>query len=99
MIDLLDVTGSLKLGSGSVVTFSNLGAGLLDLNSAYVFAKYGTGGLTGTFSSVNNLPLGFTIDYNYNGLNQIAIVPEPSAALLSVLLTGASLFRRDRRRS
>ena len=39
---------------------------------AYVIASYGL--LSGTFSSVTGIPAGYGIDYNYNGLNQIALV-------------------------
>lgn len=98
-IDLLDVTGALNLGGTSAVSFSNLGSGSLDLNTAYVFAKYAPGSLTGTFSSVSNLPVGFTLDYNYGGLSQIAIVPEPSTILLTFAFAGIPLLRRSRRRS
>jgi autotransporter-associated beta strand protein len=95
-IDFLDIAGTLNLGSNSSITFTNLGVGSLDLNTPYVFAEYGPGGLTGTFNTVNLLPAGFTIDYNYGGLNQIAIVPEPGAALLGGL--GLLMLLRRRRR-
>jgi autotransporter-associated beta strand protein len=95
-IDLLNIAGTLNLGSNSSITFTNLGAGSLDMNSAYVFATYGEGGLTGTFNTVNLLPAGFTIDYNYGGLNQIAIVPEPSSLLITILLSMPILLRRKR---
>lgn len=96
-IDFLDIAGTLNLGSNSSVTFTNLGAGSLDLNTPYVFATYGAGGLTGTFSTISNLPVGFTLDYNYGGLNQIAIVPEPSVAFIAFLGASLPLLRRKRR--
>ncbi len=95
-IDFLNIAGTLNLGSNSSVTFTNLGAGSLDLNTPYIFASYGAGGLTGTFNSVNLLPSGFTLDYNYGGLNQIAIVPEPSSLLISILLSIPMVLRRKR---
>jgi len=95
-IDLLNIAGTLNLGSNSSVTFTNLGAGSLDLNTPYIFATYGSGGLTGTFNTVNNLPVGFTLDYNYGGLNQIAVVPEPSGLLITVLLSIPMVLRRKR---
>ncbi len=98
-IDFLDIAGTLNLGSNSSVTFTNLGAGSLDLNTPYVFATYGAGGLTGTFSTISNLPVGFTLDYNYGGLNQIAIVPEPSVAFIAFLGASLPLLRRKRRSS
>ncbi len=44
---------------------------------AYVIATYGS--LVGTFNSVSGLPSGYTVDYNFNNANQIAVdlVPEP----------------------
>lgn len=54
---------------------------------AYVFVTYGT--LKGQrFQTVRNLPNGYRIDYNYSGLNQIAVVvPEPTPTpLVSLLL-------------
>lgn len=95
-IDLLNIAGLLNLGSNSSVSFTNLGSGSLDLNTPYVFATYGAGGLTGTFNTVNNLPVGFTLDYNYGGLNQIAIVPEPGSLLITILLSIPTVFRRKR---
>jgi len=95
-IDLLNIASTLNLGSNSSVTFANLGAGFLDLNTAYIFVTYGPGGLTGTFNTVSNLPVGFNLDYNYGGLNQIAVVPEPSGLLLTVIFSLPLLFRRRR---
>jgi len=93
-IDLLNIASSLNLGSNSSVTFANLGTGALDLNTPYVFITYGSGGLTGTFNQVNDLPVGFILDYNYGGLNQIAVVPEPSSLLLTVIFSLPLLSRR-----
>jgi len=56
--------------------------------SVYVFASYGT--LVGEFAAVKNLPPGMSIEYNYNGLNQIVVVPEPATLFLG--LTGAMLL-------
>ena len=95
-IDQLNIAGTLNLGSNSSVTFSNLGVGSLDLNTPYIFATYGAGGLTGTFNTIRNLPVGLIIDYNYGGLNQIAVVPEPSGLLLTVIFSLSLLSRRRR---
>jgi autotransporter-associated beta strand protein len=95
-IDLLNIASTLNLGSNSSVIFTNLGAGSLDLNTPYIFATYGPGGLTGTFKTVSNLPVGFILDYNYGGLNQIAVVPEPSGLLLTVIFSLPLLSRRRR---
>jgi hypothetical protein len=42
-----------------------------------VIASYTS--LTGTFASVTGLPSGYSVNYNYNGLNQIALVSTGSA--------------------
>jgi autotransporter-associated beta strand protein len=97
-VDLLNDTGALDISAAtSSVSFNVTGT---PTQTAYVFAKYGS--LVGTaFGTVNNLPSGFSIDYNYQGGNQIALVqsvPEPtSIGLLAV--TGAALLRRRRRNS
>jgi autotransporter-associated beta strand protein len=68
-IDLLDgATGTLSIAGGSV-NFNTLSAPVGNL----VFAKYLS--LTGpAFASVSGLPTGYTLDYNYLGGNQIALV-------------------------
>jgi len=92
-IDLLAVSGDLDIASATV-DFADISTGPLGLSGiAYIFATYGT--LTGSqFASVVDLPAGYTIDYAYSG-NNIALVPEPTAALLAGLgLLG--LLRRRR---
>jgi autotransporter-associated beta strand protein len=71
-IDKLTVTNLLSI-AGSTIDFDNLSATPLSGAGPYILASYGS--LTGTFSSVLNPPSGFTINYNYNGLKQIALVP------------------------
>jgi autotransporter-associated beta strand protein len=93
-IDLLNVTGLLDI-TNATVSFTQLGAAADD--AVYVFATYGS--LTGTFAPerIIGLPTGlpYTIDYNYLGANQIAIViPEPTTALLALI----GLFPLYRRR-
>lgn len=77
--------------TNSTVNFTSVGT--LD-DGAYIIASYTS--LTGTtFASVTGLQAGYTIDYNYNGLNQIAVIPEPSVwalALGGILVT--TIFRR-----
>ena len=92
-IDLLNVSGTLDITSAAV-DFADISSGSIGLSGmAYVFATYGT--LSGSqFASVVDLPSGYTIDYAYGG-NNIALVPEPTAALLAGLgLLG--LLRRRR---
>ena len=58
-----------------------------------MFATYGSL-VGGTFANVIDLPSDYTIVYNYAG-NNIALIPEPSVALLGALgLLG--LLRRRR---
>ena len=72
----LNVTDSDRLAVGGSLTLSGatLDVTALDVpgQPAYVIASYGI--LSGTFSSVTGIPAGYGIDYNYNGLNQIALV-------------------------
>ncbi len=64
---------------------------------AYVFATYGT--LVGEqFAEVRHLPDGYWIDYNFQGANQIALVPEPAAISLLALAGAALLVGRMWRR-
>lgn len=70
-IDLLNVTGAFDI-TGATVDFDNLGASTLT-SAPHVFVSYGAGLLTGTFTPVD-LPAGYSINYNYLGLNQIALV-------------------------
>jgi len=97
VVDLLNDVGNLDISAPtSTVAFNITGT---PSAAAYVFAKYGT--LTGTaFGTVNNLPAGYTINYNYQGGNQIALVsnvPEPGIAALAIVgVFGTSLRRRRR---
>ena len=94
LIDLLAVTGNLDI-TNAAVDFAPLNSALT--GSPFIFATYGT--LAGSqFASVVDLPGGYTIDYAYNNgttATNIALVPEPTAALLAGLgLLG--LLRRRR---
>lgn len=66
--DRLTVGGSLDI-TGAALNLSTLAA---PAQTAYVIASYGV--LTGTFGSVTGLPSGYTLNYNYNNQNQIALV-------------------------
>lgn len=91
--DILSVSGTLDI-TGAMLDF------IFDAPFSpvdRVLAMYGT--LTGTFGSITNLPSGWSIDYQYQGLNQIAAVPEPATlcSAFAGLACGAfSLWRRRR---
>jgi len=88
--DVLNVSGVLDI-TAATLNFNQLGPLTA---SSYVLASYGS--LTGgQFASVQNLPAGYSLDYNYQGANQIALVPEPTA--VSLLALGGLLLRRRRR--
>lgn len=69
-IDSLAISGALNIANATV-DFNSLGGPLPA--GAHVIATYGS--LTGAaFSSVVDLPAGFSLDYNYQGAKQIALV-------------------------
>jgi len=95
--DLAAVGGPLTLAPASTVSFT-VGSPLTE--PAYVFATYTS--LVGTFGTVTALPTGYSLDYNYLGGNQVALVavPEPGTLALAAtgcLLVAARLARRPRR--
>lgn len=67
--DTLAVSGGLTLAPGSVLDINQLSA---PTAFVYIIASYSS--LSGTFTTVNDLPSGYTVDYNYLGGNQIALV-------------------------
>lgn len=97
-IDLIDASsGVLTLGPTSSLIITSY----LPDPSGLVLATYSS--LVGTFGTVTGLPLGYLLDYNYLGGNQIAIVPVPEidpAGMGSVfaLLAGALGVVEQRRR-
>jgi fibronectin-binding autotransporter adhesin len=66
--DRLTVGGTLDIGTATL----DITALAAPAQTAYVIASYGV--LTGTFSGVTGMPAGYSLNYNYNGLNQIALV-------------------------
>jgi hypothetical protein len=74
-VDKLVVTGALNI-TDALLDFNNLGTGVLN-GSPKVFASYGS--LTGlAFANVVDLPTDYTIDYDYLGTKQIALVGGPT---------------------
>jgi T5SS/PEP-CTERM-associated repeat protein len=91
--DFIDISGVLNITGGFLS--ANL-TGSTTNNEAFVIAQYGS--LTGVFAG-NNLPAGWQINYDYQSLNEIAVIaiPEPSAlglAGLGILLAIAVCRRR-----
>ena len=86
-IDRVNITGGLQLGDSATIVFTGMEGSLTQ--AAYVFGSYGsrTGPVT-QFSTITDLPTGYTIDYTYGTQNnQLALVaiPEPRAILLGGL--------------
>jgi hypothetical protein len=89
--------GNFFVGLGQSDSVDFYANGLLTADH-YVIASYSY--LTGAgFTNVVNLPAGYTLDYNYLGLNEIAlVVPEPSTwAMMLGGLGMLTMFRRRRR--
>ncbi len=66
--DKLVVAGALTIGAGAVLDFNELAA---PTAPAYIIASYFS--RTGTFTP-QDVPAGYTLDYNFVGGNQIALV-------------------------
>ncbi len=96
--DLAAVSGPLTLDPASTVSFT-VGSPLTE--PAYVFATYTS--LTGTFGNVSSLPTGYSLDYNYQGGNKVALVavPEPGTLALagvgSMMAAAVAMARRPRK--
>ncbi|MCG3150461.1 MAG: hypothetical protein PCFJNLEI_03947 [Verrucomicrobiae bacterium] len=93
--DQLVVAGTLTL-SGATLNLSELESADDD---AYVLVTYGNLAGDQIFTTVLGLPTGYHLDYNYNSLNQIAVViPEPGPLALVGLgllaLVGVSQWLR-----
>lgn len=71
--DKVAYLGDLTLQAGSTLDIDVLSA---PTAGAFIIASYGS--LTGTFTTVSDLPAGYVLDYNYQGLKQIALVQTAS---------------------
>ena len=79
--DFLDVSGALDISS-AILDIDILSGGVTE--NVYLIASYGS--LSGPFSSVSDLPVGYAIDYAFNG-NNIAII-ETQQPVVSSITTG-----------
>ena len=69
--DFIDVSGTFSIANATL----DVTVGVPDTGLAYIIAHYGT--LFGSFATVNGLPgASWHVDYNYLGLNEIAIVSD-----------------------
>lgn len=100
--DFIDVSGTLSLANSTL----DVTVGVPDTGLAYIIAHYGT--LLGTFATVNGLPgASWYVDYNYQSLNQIAIVsnavpeidPASFGSGLAMLLGSLGLLEKRVRES
>lgn len=95
--DFLDVGGTLTLGGASTLA---LNMSSYEAFRPYVIARYGT--LSGAFASITGLPAGALINYNYLGLNEIAVIAIPeigtAATGTALALLGGVLGLSERRR-
>jgi fibronectin-binding autotransporter adhesin len=91
--DVLSLTGVLNINSDATL---NLTVATPLTAPAYVLADYST--LAGTFSNISNQPGGYSLNYDYNGDDEIALVSDtPEPASLAVLALPAALMIRRRR--
>jgi fibronectin-binding autotransporter adhesin len=72
----LIVSGVLNLNSSTLSIATNS----VPTSPVYVIATYNT--LTGAFAATNNLPNKYTLDMNYKGLKQVALVGAPAGTLI-----------------
>ncbi len=89
--DFLSVQTTLNL-SGMSLDAQMTGSPLVA--PSYIFADYGT--LVGTFATTT-VPSGYTIDYHFGGLNQIAFVQVPEPAVPAFAALSATFLLRRRR--
>ncbi|MBN2216558.1 MAG: hypothetical protein JW719_04195, partial [Pirellulales bacterium] len=91
--DRLDVDGILNVAGGTL-SFTDLGSS--GYTGPYVIASYGT--LVGEPAIELGLPVGWSVDYSYNG-KQIALVPEPGMAVFLITALLGLAWRRKWRQT
>ena len=98
--DFIDVSGTLSIANSTL----DVTVGVFDAGLAYIIAHYNS--LAGEFATVNGLPdASWYVDYNYLGLNEIAIVsnvpeidPSSFGSAFALLMGGLGIVERRTRR-
>lgn len=90
-------------GSGTITNNGQMIEGLSGMGDILQIGYHFTRGSLNTGASPNDVEIGSfaVIDYQYQGLNQIAAVPEPAtlcSAFAGLACGGVSLWRRRRTR-
>lgn len=90
--DLLAITGSLTLGSGTTLNI----VGGADGITTYILATFGS--LNSTFDTVMGLPGGYALVYNQTDIELVPI-PEPATWIGAALALGAIALTRTRKKA
>ena len=99
--DFIDVSGTFSIANSTL----DVTVGVPDTGLAYIIAQYGT--LLGEFATITGLPgPSWYVDYNYQSLNQIAIIsnavsvpeidPNSLGSVLALVLGSLGLLERRR---
>ena len=90
--DRITLTGNLDLSSAEILNFNSISA---PTAPSYTLISY-TGTLSGIFDTVQNLPAGYTIQYNTGEIDLVA-VPEPGTWIGAALALAAIGFTQRKR--
>jgi autotransporter-associated beta strand protein len=86
-VDLLAVSGSLTLNGQDTLTLDLLDGGRLTSGNSYVIATFGANELTGSFSTIKNLPANYRVNYN-EAAGEILLVAIPEPGTWAMILAG-----------
>jgi len=78
--NVLNITGSLNIANGSTLNISNPQSGLL--------MTYGGGLYDGGTFATPNLPVGYSLDYHYQGLPEVYLIGAPAASIWKTAAAG-----------
>lgn len=99
MVDLLAVNGSLTLAGQDTLTLNLLDGGHLTSGATYTIATFEPNDLTGSFSTIKNLPANYRVSYNET-LGAITLVEIPEPGTFAMIFAGTGMlmiFQRKRR--